>query len=241
MPEPTPVEAEQVGRFFASQWSVYERLVRANLLCHQELFGALREDLLSLPPGFSLLDLASGDAGSLAKALAGMRVSRCLAVDLAGGPVLLAARDNLRFRGIPAEVKQAEFLDFVSTPPKRVFDVVTLSYSLHHLSSSDKGRFFQGLAHWLKPGGDFWLLDEIIPADIDRKEWLRRQLERMHQLGGSVLSPQEWSGVDEHIATCDIPERVEDYEKMALDAGFASMEVRLLVADGLAGMMRFKQ
>jgi ubiquinone/menaquinone biosynthesis C-methylase UbiE len=239
MSEGSPLKADTVRQFFVSQWSVYERMVKGNLLCHQELFNALRDDLLGLPTHFSLLDLASGDAGSLAKALAGMRVSRCVAVDLAGGPVLLAARDNLRFRGIPAEVKQAEFLEFVSTPPKRAFDVVTLSYSLHHLATADKERFFQGVARWVKPGGGLWLIDELLPAGMGRAEWLPLMLERLHRVGAEIYSPEEWAEVDGHITTSDFPESAETYGRMAREAGFANAATRLLVGDGLLGMMRF--
>lgn len=239
MSEKKPGEPVQVGQFFTSQWSVYDRLVKANLLFHQELFGALREDLLRITPNFSLLDLGCGDAGCLAKSLAGMRVSRCVAVDLAGGPILLAARDNLRFRGIPAEVKQGDILEFVEVPPKRKFDAVTLAYCLHHFPAADKARFFQKVAQWVKPGGALWILDEVIPNGLSREEWLRRELDLLHRLGAEALTPEEWVEVDQHIITGDFPETAEGYGEMARAAGFQTVETRLTVADGLAAMMRF--
>ena len=237
--EQKPGEPGQVGQFFASQWGVYDRLVRANLLFHKELFEALREDLLKVTPNFSLLDLGCGDAGCLAKALAGMRVSRCVAVDLAGGPVLLAARDNLRFRGIPAEVKQGNALEFVEVAPKRKFDAVIMAYCLHHFPTADKARFFKGVANWVKPGGALWLLDEVIPGGASREDWLRLELQLIHRLGAETLTSEEWAGVDQHITTSDFPETVEAYGEMAREAGFQSVETRLTVADGLAAMLRF--
>ncbi len=239
MSEKKPEGVAQLGQFFTSQWCVYDRLVKANLLFHRELFEALREDLSRVTPNFSLLDLGCGDAASLAKALSGMRVSRCVAVDLAGGPILLAARDNLRFRGIPAEVKQANILDFVGIQPKRKFDAVTLAYCLHHFHTADKARFFQGVAQWVKPGGALWLLDEVIPEGSTREVWLQRELELLHRLGAETLTPSEWAEVDLHITTCDFPETLQGYEGMAKEAGFQSAEMRLGVGDGLAAMIRF--
>ena len=36
---------EEIGQFFSRQWTVYERMVRFNLLRHKEMFACLREDL----------------------------------------------------------------------------------------------------------------------------------------------------------------------------------------------------
>ena len=239
MSESTSAESSPLGGFFVRQWNVYERMVRANLLCHVELFAALREELLGISPNFSILDLGCGDASSLAKALTGIRVSKCVAIDVAGGPLLLAARDNLRFKGIPAEVKQGDILEHVSAPPKRGFDAVTVAYALHHLLTADKERFFKGVAQWVKPGGSLWLIDEIMPSEMVREGWLAKMLEHLHQAGGGIYSPEEWATIDAHVQACDFPETAAGYQRMASEAGFASGQIRLITGSGLLGMMRF--
>lgn len=232
---------EEIGQFFSSQWTVYERMVRFNLLRHKEMFACLREDLQSLKPGFSLLDLASGDAGSLAVALQGLRVSRCVAVDLAGGPVLLAARDNLRFRGIPAEVKALDFLRFVQSGCKQPFDAVTIAYSLHHLDHGDKQHFFQGVAQWIKPGGSLWVIDGLVPPGETPELWVAKVISHLHLQGETVYNAAEWQTVENHIGTCDHPEEATALHEMAKAAGFQSMTTRLLLEGGLLGMLRFQK
>jgi ubiquinone/menaquinone biosynthesis C-methylase UbiE len=117
-------------------------------------------DLLALQPGQVLVDIGCG-TGRLPLAAAG----RGLVVHAAD-----VSKAMLDFAADRAKRDGAEGIQFVHAgylsldlPPRSV-DAVVSNFSLHHLPDLWKARALQRIERMLKPGGQLYLHDVILPA-----------------------------------------------------------------------------
>jgi len=183
---------------------------------YREVATVLRERFVAR--AFSILDLGSGNAQHLATALQGRQVSRYLGYDLSG-KALEEARRNLAPLNCPLEFKQADFFEGLRSSKER-FSLIFSSFALHHLTSSDKERFFQIARQRLGTGGMLLLIDVAREENEDRPTYLDNYCGWI-QSTWSALPQPALDSIFDHIRQNDFPESADTLRAMASKAGFA--------------------
>lgn len=92
---------------FQQQWTTYQKLVDEDALAHKEVGKILHFALKAIPAPFAFLDIACGDSGQMAAALAG--------IDLSEPALELAAK---KLGGAPFEI-EFDHRDFVTALTRR--------------------------------------------------------------------------------------------------------------------------
>ncbi len=203
---------------FFDQWSAYAEILARNYMHHDDIFGAVAAYLAARfeHKPFAVLDLGSGNAFHLARALAGRAVSRYVGYDLSE-IALAEARENLAGLGCAVRLQRADLRAGLRCEAEK-FDLIVASFALHHLLSADKRAFFQQAAERLNDGGMVLVIDTFRASGESRELYLDRYCDwlgsRCQTLDAAALA-----GLIDHIRTCDFPENAEDLARMAGNAG----------------------
>lgn len=233
----TPRNSGDIGDFFARQWAPYQACLRTNILRHREFFEVLQGEFRErIPEGGSVLDLACGDASSIAGILPpGVRYT---GVDLAGTALAFAV-EILSNAGVSHELVEKEFREHVrGCGAEPGYDGVVISYSLHHLETSAKQEVLDQTCRILKPGGNLWVIDGIRQHGDDREAWLDRLWGFMEREGRPHHISEELREIRNHIWTSDFPESAPGYAAMAMRSGFGRWDFLKEEGDGSLGMFR---
>ena len=194
----------EVGEFF-NAWVIYRKVLANNYMHHKEIYEAVTrfiEGQWETRP-FKLLDLGCGDARFIAGALKGRAIEFYTGFDLSDPALDLAAK-NISPLGCKIDLLNIDFMDGMAKT-KAKFDIVFISYALHHLTQAEKAKFFR-LAHsLLTENGLLLVIDlmrepsETLPVFLDnycqwvKEEWLR-------------LDEDEMTAIIQHIRDNDMPE-----------------------------------
>jgi len=233
----TPLQADDVGAFFAKSWALYRTMLTGNILSHREFFDVLKRELAErMPAGGRLLDLACGDATMMAPAIPSG--ADYTGVDLAR-PALDLAAECLRQHGISATLVEADFQVFMAEAPASPgYDAVVISYSLHHLETAAKQKLLNDIIRVLRPGGALWVIDGMRQWGDNRPAWLDRLWHVIQTRGANLYSPEELAAMKSHVWTSDFPESSAGYAAMAIRAGYERWEFLLGEGEGSLGMFR---
>ncbi len=208
-------------RFF-HVWDTYAKVVAANYMFHREIGDAVRRALKSRfgARAFSILDLGCGDAATLAPLLDGFNLGGYTGADLSEAALALARR-NLAALPCPVDLVQADFMSELAAA--KPYDVIYISFALHHLSTDRKAEFFRLAARKLNPGG------LLLLADVVREEgeslphyhaaycdWLRAAM--------ASLDAAEKGAICEHLVNNDFPEPCSTLTAQAEAAGLRPMD-----------------
>lgn len=210
------MNAPAAVRFF-HVWDTYAKVVAGNYMYHRELGDAVREALrerFGARP-FSILDLGCGDAATFAPLLPGFSLTRYKGADLSQAALALAAQ-NLSGLSCPVELKQADFVEELAA--SAVFDVIYVSFALHHLTTQAKADFFQLAAQKLAPGGLLLMVDVVreegqaLEAYLSAYTgWLRKAF--------ATLATEEHDAICEHIVNNDFPDSGSTLQSQGKAAG----------------------
>jgi len=228
-------DAEQVRQFF-DQWGIYRKIVDHDYLHHRAAYAAIGRVLGQFAHPISFLDLGAGDADSTSKVLAQRAVRSYQAVDLSDIALQLAKKNS---EPLIAEKRfiHADFFQYVKEITD-VYDIVFIGLSLHHLPFADKKRFLPELWRLVAPGGSLVFYEPISEPGESRDAVLARWWTVASQW--NKLSDDELAQAKTHVFGNDYPETIADYEKIALAAGFTSMEVPFVSSDELYAVFAFK-
>ncbi|MEI8082895.1 MAG: class I SAM-dependent methyltransferase, partial [Actinomycetes bacterium] len=143
---------DPVADFF-SNWQTYRHVIDTNSMEHIEVFAAVHSILAKRTEPYTLLDLGCGDAAAIAPAMAGTPIHRYFGVDCAEG-ALDFARQTFAAHPVPQlQLRVGDLLREVETSDER-FDVILVSFALHHFADDDKQRFLTAVRDKLTPGGE---------------------------------------------------------------------------------------
>lgn len=208
----------EIGEFF-NAWTTYRKVLDHNYMHHREIYSALQALLRQrfAGRGFSVLDLGCGDASFLAWALEGSKLTAYTGFDLSE-PALALARTNIARLGCMPTLVKTDFMEGLANN-RSGFDVVFISYALHHLSLDEKARFFQ-LAHAALTGNGM-----LIVVDVMREKQESRDA---YVDGYCALVTQEWTkcasaeaqAICAHVRQNDLPETADTLDALAETAGF---------------------
>jgi hypothetical protein len=213
--------SEAVHTFF-SQWEIYRLCIEHNTLFHREVGEILRCELQDQTEPFTFLDLACGDADLTAAALRGSKVNAYTGVDFSA-PALALAANKISELGCPRSLQEADFTEFLRDND-RVFDVIYLGLSLHHLERETKRETMKHLHLATAPSGTFYMFEPILHAGENREGYVKRW-------AGAMDGPYDpfpeaaRNALRDHVTESERPESIEEYLSSARDAGFAEGKV----------------
>ena len=215
--------AETVGLFFDEQWKVYRDFIEHDLMHHKDLFEVLKQKIDTyLPSNYSMLDLACGDSDPSSKLLQQIPATKYVGVDIAKA-VLSLAEKNLTATSTPFVLLEQDFVEHLQKS-EDTYDLILISFSLHHLETQEKQHFFELARKRLNPGGFLAVIDIIRLNGQGRSEWLAQcypYMERRSQ--GKCQKSCETAHA--HMQKADFPEEAQTYVAMARQAGFKSVEL----------------
>ncbi|MCX7107988.1 MAG: class I SAM-dependent methyltransferase [Methylococcales bacterium] len=209
----------EVGEFF-NAWAIYRKVLANNYMHHKEIYEAVTRLILEQWEArpFKLLDLGCGDASYIAEGLKGRAIELYTGFDLSDPALELAAK-NIAPLGCKTDLVNIDFMEGMAQT-KDHFDIIFTSYALHHLTKSEKAKFFQ-LAHSLLTENGLLLVidlmrepNETLPVFLDnycqgvREEWLQ-------------LDEQEMTAITQHIRHNDNPETVATLSALAEAESFS--------------------
>jgi SAM-dependent methyltransferase len=208
---------------------------------HREIYAAIHAFVqANHPQPFSLLDLGCGDAGFIVPTFSDTHLANYAGVD-ASAAALKEARRNLATSDFGVTLVEGDLLDYVANASSRehcAYDLILAGYSVHHLSSEDKQRFFARCREVVAPAGALLFYDLFRRPGESRGSWVAAY---------TAMIKNEWGLVGEalentcrHVRERDHPETLEATERLARQAGFVAHGLRLYSdADGFHGLLSF--
>lgn len=189
----------------------YDRQILTFIPHYEEMLDAAVQALAALDrPVARLLDLGTGTGALAARCAKRLKGVEVVGLDSDGDMLALAARRlGRRLRPVVGSIE---------TTPFPACDVVTASFSLHHIASPATKREVFGRAFAaLKPGGVLIDVDSMLNSDArlqarDYDAW-RRHLAASHGRAGAVRILQSWAAEDTYF-TLDVE------TALLRDAGF---------------------
>lgn len=230
----TPLE---VGAFFSDTWRTYQKILQHNHMHHRELYDLVRQEFVNAPAGLEILDLGCGDASYTAQALSGIPFSHYVGVDLSTVALALAAENFAQFPS-RTEFVTANFVDYIQACQDQ-FDLVLMSFSLHHLTYGDKDQFLGQLKRILRPGGVFLMIDVFREVGESLPDYYERYIGQAHR-NEWQLNPEEFAAMSEHITTSDLPDSSEAIISLGQSHGFKQIDCLFLHPETTIGLVKFQ-
>ncbi|MEA5619086.1 class I SAM-dependent methyltransferase [Cronbergia sp. UHCC 0137] len=213
-------------QFFNQQWKLYQKVLNNNYMGHQEIYNILHELLVNhFPKPFKMLDLGCGDASFTSQALLNTNIVSYLGIDLSV-TALEIAKQNMAIMDCETNFIPADFSESVSElaqNQQNKFDAILISFALHHLQLEQKDSFIANLKNLLTSNGIFILIDIVRQETEERESYINRYLEGVQEYW-SLLSPEEYWMVENHISSSDFPETQQTLQQISDKYGFSKLE-----------------
>ncbi len=189
---------------------------------HQELECELSLVVDQLQPSeVSILDLGCGDAWLIERVFRDRLVSRFIGIDLSE-PALDKADDRLKPLGWDVELLHGNYEEVLPALESNSINFLLASYSMHHFSDSEtKQRILNECRRILTEEGVMVLVDIYCREKESREDYMLR-FDDFAKREYTVLEPDDFEIVMEHINGYDFPESLSMLGSMAERAGFRS-------------------
>ncbi len=214
------------NEFFDNQWKIYQKVLNSNYMGHREIYDVLHKFLLSyFQKPFKILELGCGDASFTAQALLNTSVESYKGIDLSQA-ALEIGNSNMAAIKCSKTFIEGDFSELVPQLVKNQqdsFDAILISFALHHLLLKQKDYVIGNLSNLLINNGVLILIDFVHKQDENRETFIRRYLEAV-QKNWSLLTPEEYSMVENHISQSDFPETQETLYSIAQKHNFNRVE-----------------
>lgn len=228
---------EAIGAFFGAKWHLYQKAIRKNVLCHDDMFAALDRflikhfDLRSI----NFVDFGCGDASAILHTLTSRNVARYTGVD-ASSELLVSAGKTLAALKCPKELICQDMGIAVKDLSSPV-DVMFCSYSLHHLLTDQKAQFVRDCYDKLSASGCLIVIDGVAEEGETRDHWLHR-LEKRFVDNVPDFTAEDLAQIMKHPRESDHPETIGTFRDMAARSPWRSFDV-LLERDNFLAFMAF--
>lgn len=214
------------NELFNNQWTLYQKILNNNYMGHREIYDVLHEFLITnFQKPFKMLELGCGDATFTAKALLDTSIVSYTGIDLSKAALEIA---NVNIASIQCSKSFTEG-DFSELVPKLVktqqdsFDVILISFALHHLLLEQKDDIIAQLFSLLTSNGVFILIDVVRKPEEDRETYIRRYLDEVKKSWYLVTS-EEYLMVENHISLNDFPETQQSLDSIGQKHNFNRFE-----------------
>lgn len=201
---------------FFNGWEVYRAIIDNDCMEHREVYGRVADILQVRSAPFTVLDLGCGDAAGIGPVLRELPLAHYVGVDVAEQALAFAA-DTLQ--GMTVELRCRDLWDQLRDDSQQ-FDVVLLSFALHHFDANSKREVLAAARSRLAPGGNVILIDVVRADGETRDQYLDRY---GPYLATWPIGPDMQVRVMDHVRRNDWPEEVSAMMSLAQDAGFAEV------------------
>ena len=230
-----PTYFTNVENYF-SKVDVYSKIVSQNYMHHVEIFGELKlflkKEFGNKP--FKLLELGCGNAFFISQVLKDTNIELYTAYDLSGD-LINEAKKNMNLVNCQKDFIVADLSkEFLNKDIKEKYDVIWSSFMLHHLTLSDKERFFKKCLDGLNNNSYFIFVD-VVNDYNSREEFLTYWKDRV-ETHWTILNNQDKEYVYDHVFNYDFPENFAKYQEIAKDASFKNSR-KVFQKDHYAYMM----
>ncbi len=214
------------NELFNNQWALYQKILNNNYMGHGEIYDVLHQFLLgNFQKPFKVLELGCGDATFTAKALFDTSVVSYTGIDLSKAALEIA---NLNMASIQSSKSftEGDFSELVPELLKKQqdgFDVILISFALHHLLLEQKNDIIAQLFSLLDSNGVFILIDIVRKPEEGRETYIRRYLDEV-QKSWSLLTSEEYLMVENHISSNDFPETQQSLYSIGQKHNFNRVE-----------------
>lgn len=214
------------NELFNNQWTIYQKVLNNNYLGHREIYDILHKFLVShFQKPFKMLELGCGDASFTAQALLDTSVDSYTGIDISKAALEIA---NLNMASIqcPKSFTEGDFSELVPEMVKNQqnnFDIILISFALHHLLLEQKDYIIGQLFNLLADNGVFILIDIVRKPEEDRETYMRRYLLEI-QKNWSLITGDEYSITTNHILSDDFPETQQTLYSIAKKHNFNRVE-----------------
>ena len=213
---------EEGLRIFARGWELYQRIIERDYMSHTAVIEELRRIVDERATGaLSILEAGCGDAHAASRAFAARPGICYTGVDFSQ-QALDYARANLE--GLPWRLNlvEANMLDAVKTV-EGPFDVILAGYSLHHFETDKKARLLGGFKKLLASDGVVLIYDMHTREQESREQYLERILADF-KAKWTAMSAGQMEEIHDHVRNNDFPESRSEFEELAKNAGYSSIE-----------------
>jgi len=211
---------------FNQQLNIYQKVLHGNYMGHCEIYDILHNFLVNyLQKPFKMLDLGCGDACFIAQALANTNIASYTGIDLSE-IALEIAQSNMAIIPCEKHFQQGDFSELTDEflqQKEGSFNVIMASFALHHLLLPKKDVIFREIAKLLSADGIFVLIDVIRKESEERETYIERYLDDVKKRW-SMLSPQEYLIVKNHISSSDFPETPQTLYELGIKHNFNRSE-----------------
>lgn len=207
-------------QLFRETWQTYRKVMRDNYMFHHEISRAISGKIDSLGKGLNVLDLGCGDAAQISEILDPDRIEGYTGCDLSPLALELAG-SALSVLDCTVELIERDMLCVLEEVPPGRYNLLFSSLALHHLSPDGKRAFFGHCRRILPDEGCLILSDIMREEDETRPEYLEHYLAAVKNEWVDV-SGEEYVRIEDHIRSCDFPEKASTLRQMASEAGFGS-------------------
>lgn len=203
----------EIGKEFDTWSEGYSARMNRIVPFYRELLDELFD---RLPPHLEVkkvLDLGAGSGNIIAKSSKSFPDAHYIAVDASAE--MLSQIEN-RFPDLNLQLEQ-ELMQNVKVAPGSV-DLVTASFSMHHLSSNEKTTVIRNARKWLRKGGSFLYSDLMVEEGSSEHKEL---IERWRNFVMKHSDQEEWEWLIDHHLTYDRVESENQLVQKFMDAGFS--------------------
>jgi ubiquinone/menaquinone biosynthesis C-methylase UbiE len=228
--------SKTVGAFFDDKWALYQKAIRGNVLCHEEMFGTLDRFLTEAfgQRAFSFADFGCGDSSAVLDVLRNKNLNHYIGVD-AASDLIRRAEETLE----PLQCKKTLLCEDMASAIDSIeftSDVIFCSYSLHHLPPGQKSAFINNCYNRLNIPGYFIMIDGVRTEGETRDEWLQRLEHRFLTLVPGFTA-EDTAEIMQHPRASDHPETISTFRTIAQHSPWRSFEIQFERDDFLAFLL----
>lgn len=186
--------------FFAS-WQVYRAVIDNDCMEHSVIYPLVGAIPAQRDAPFTVLDLGCGDAAGAGPAMAGTRAARYVGVDCAA-PALECAARTLGNSPMEIDLRVQDMLEMLESSDEQ-FDVILVSFALHHFQTAQKQTSLRAARERLAPGGEILLID-VVRRDGETRHGYLARYERLVRTWPMDAATQD--RIIAHVSDFDFPE-----------------------------------
>ena len=209
-----------IGSVFDELQQVYTQKMIGWVPFYLKMIEGILPDFPKDQPARNLLDLGTGN-GNIAVMLLEKYPSAKLHLIDASTKMLDACRE--RFKARSNIVYQQALMQDLQLEKGR-FDLITASFSLHHMNDKEKELVIKNIWHWLRPQGIFSYADLFIDrTDPSYSSLLTYWKDFVYKKAGL----EEWEELFDHHQKYDFPCSLSNTMRWLQEAGFSQISVSL--------------
>ncbi len=210
----------EISSVFDELQAVYTQKMIGWVPFYQENIEKMLPSFPASEKSLQFLDLGTGNGNVAALMLQNHPSAHLTLVD-ASEKMLQACQERFRkYNRIKYELALMQDL----TLPTDHYDLITASFSLHHIDHPRKAKVIELIHRWLKPGGYFSYLDLF----IDHRDANYHDLVAYWQeFVVAKVGREEWNELFDHHQKYDIPCNLSDAMKWIQEAGFQEVLVTI--------------